>query len=62
MSWVTVQKGKDIVVIPYQAFKDIQEGQGFVVVDPTPPTKPTTPKKEKANDGRRASSSNENKR
>jgi len=32
-SWVVIKKGKQLSKVPYQAFKDVFEQCGFVIVD-----------------------------
>ena len=62
MSWVEITNGKDTFKVPYQAFKDIEERNGFVLVNPIqkPIEKPKAQKdvdkvevKEKVNDDTR---------
>lgn len=67
MSWVEITNGKDTFRVPYQAFKDIEERNGFVEVNPIqkPIEKAETQKsqvKEKANDGARTTSSRSTKK
>lgn len=64
MSWVEIKKDKDILKVPYQAFKDLFEKNGFVIANDENPTQPIKEPieqeevvekivKEKVNDGKR---------
>lgn len=40
-SWIDIKKGKQISKVPYQAYKDLFEQQGFEIVDQSLSAEPT---------------------